>query len=89
MVTCRVVGGYGRTPVDPSSLSEESKARAEKDGPCLTIADVPTVDPHTGKLYLETVKVFHHPITHPREKTPYKMDSYAQQSHSIQRPRRS
>ena len=31
---CRLIGGYGREPIDPSLLSEESKSMSECDGPC-------------------------------------------------------
>lgn len=63
---CRLMDGYGRDAVDPSILSAESKVRSDKDGPCLTIAEVPAVDEQT--VTYSVVKVFHHPITHEREK---------------------
>lgn len=75
-VLCKVVGGYSRDPIDVASLSPESQERASKDGPCLSLAEVPRVDKDSGHVYYETVKVFHHPIRHPREKSTVRlMDS--------------
>ncbi len=88
MLTCVLVGGYSRDPVDQSILSKESKAASEKDGPCLSIAEVPTFDRDSGKFYFEVVKVFHRPILHPREKVSQKMDAMAELSHSLDKPRR-
>lgn len=68
-VFCRIVGGYGRTPLDDGAMSPETKERSLRDGPCLTIAEVPTKDEHSGHVYFEVTKVFHHPVLHPREKT--------------------
>jgi len=65
---CRLLGGYGRKPVDIADLSEESRETAAKNGACLTIAEIPTLDKASGKIYYETVKVFSEPILHPREK---------------------
>lgn len=88
MLACRIVGGYGREPVDPSSLSEESRARSEQDGPCLSIAEVPTFDQDSEKVHFEVVKVFHKPIMHPRERVSHKMDAMAPLSHALDKPRR-
>lgn len=66
-VHCRILGGYGRQPLDPEVLSEESKKRVEKDGPCLTIAEVPSVV--DGVVVHETVKIFAHPVLSDRERT--------------------
>jgi hypothetical protein len=85
---CRVVGGYGQSPVDRSILSEELAARSDKDGPCLTLAEVPTREP-SGHVHFELVKVFHHPIVHPRSTTTERMDSWAERSHRQERPTRS
>ena len=63
---CRIVGGFSRAPVDPSALSEESKARAAKDGPCLTIAEVPTAD--DGLVSWEVTKVFSPPVLSDRDR---------------------
>jgi hypothetical protein len=65
---CRLLGGYGRKPVDLSDLSEESKKIATENGTCLTVAEVPTLDEASGKVYYETIKIFSKPILHPREK---------------------
>jgi hypothetical protein len=88
MMTCVVVGGYGRDPVDPSILSEESKSSSERDGRFLSIVEVPAFDKDSGKYYFEVVKVFHEPIVHPREKVSHKMDVGVELSHSIEKPRR-
>lgn len=66
---CRLMDGYGREAVDPDILSAESKARSEKDGPCVTIAEVPVPDEQT--VTYSVVKIFHHPILHPREKVDF------------------
>jgi len=84
---CRIVGGYATEPVSPDILSEAGRARAAKDGPCMSIAEVPTMEP-SGHVHHETVMVFHHPIIHPRAHTPYRMDSMLEQSHSRDRPTR-
>lgn len=62
-------------------LSEDSRRRSAKDGPCLTIADVPTRDEASGKIYFETTKVFHQPIRHPRETTDVRADIMLVRSH--------
>lgn len=67
-VMCRILGGYGRKPVDLTKLSSESKAIIERDGPCLTIAEVPAFDTSSGHVYFNTVKIFSEPILHSREK---------------------
>jgi len=77
---CRIIGGYGRTPADPSILSEESAARAAKDGPCLTLAEVPTVD-EDGTLVFVVERIFSQPILHDREKTDLRMDIMYPKSH--------
>lgn len=63
---CHILGGYGRVPVDLAILSEESRVRAEKDGACLTIAEVPFMD--DGHLVTETVKIFSGPVLGDRER---------------------
>jgi hypothetical protein len=67
-VFCRIVGGYGRIPVDKEILSIESAARSEKDGPCLTIAEIPTLE--DDLIIMEITKIFSHPILHERETVP-------------------
>lgn len=86
---CRVLGGYGRTPADPSTLSADSAARAAKDGPCMSIAEVPTVDEDSGLTHFETVKVFHQAILHPREKSSHRADGMLTRSHVQDAPRRT
>jgi hypothetical protein len=63
---CRILGGYGRVPVDPGVLSPESLARSKKDGPCLTLAEVPVVE--DGQVGWELTKIFSHPVIGAREK---------------------
>ncbi len=65
-VLCVIVGGYGRKPLDEAALSEESKKLVEKNGPCLTIAEVPTFE--DDLLVMELTKIFSPPILHEREK---------------------
>jgi hypothetical protein len=62
---CSIIGGYGREPVDPSILSEQSKRLVESNGPCLTIAEVPVYDNDRVETVME--KVFSPPIKHDRE----------------------
>ncbi len=85
---CRVVGGYGLGPVDRSILSEEMKERADRDGPCLTLAEVPTREP-SGHVHYELVKVFHQQIVHPRSTTTECLDAMFPRSHRQERPTRS
>jgi hypothetical protein len=76
---CRVIGGYGRVPVDPGILSPESAARAAADGPCLTLAEVPALE---GDLVVTTVvKVFSPPVLSDRETTTIMMDRMYPRSH--------
>lgn len=81
-ILCIIVGGYGRKPVDLEILSEESKALVEKNGPCLTIATVPTTDPDSGMLYMELTKIFHQPILHERETTSFQQNALYPKSHN-------
>jgi len=80
-VLCSVIGGYGRVPVDKIKLSVESAERAEKDGPCITIAEVPVIDPDSGSLYRKVTKIFHQPILHERETTTFHQDMVYPKSH--------
>ena len=73
-VLCRIVGGYGRTEIPESKMSEESRAIARENGPCITIAEVPTIDEPSGKLYFDVVKIWSQPIRHARESTSVMMD---------------
>lgn len=79
---CRIIGGYGREPVDPIVLSAESLERSRRDGPCLTIAEVPKRDEGSGYVVLDIVKVFHHPIKHERESTDFRADMMYPKSHN-------
>lgn len=63
---CVLIGGYGRKPVDPQILSEKSKIAYENNGPCLTIAEVPSII--NDDVFRVVEKIFSPPITHPREK---------------------
>ena len=64
---CQIIGGYGRDPIDTSKLSPDSLARSKRDGPCLTIAQVPTWNPDINTYMTELVKIFSQPNKHPRE----------------------
>ncbi len=78
---CSIVGGYGRESLDDSVLSEESRIRAARDGRCLTLAEVPSVDVSSGLTYMEVVKIFHPPVLHPREKPGKSTDHLILKSH--------
>jgi hypothetical protein len=65
MMLCQIIGGYSKTPVRPGILTDESLARSQKDGPCLSIAELPVLK---GDLIeIEVLKIFHHPVLHERE----------------------
>lgn len=64
---CSLVGGYGRTPVRQEILGEESREASAKNGPCLTIAEVPRLDEDSGLLIYELEKIFSQPVLHERE----------------------
>lgn len=66
-VLCHIVGGYGRTPVDPEILSVESLERSRRDGPCMTIAEVPVIEDDSIVMTITTI--FSHPVLHERETT--------------------
>jgi len=67
-VQCQILGGYARKPVSPTILGARLKARQKKDGPCMTMVKVPTLD-EQGDIIFEDVKVFSQPILHDREKS--------------------
>src|SRR3990172_8865833 len=73
-IYCRIVGGYGRKSVDQRILSEKSKELFNKNGPCLTVAEVPTLDVDSGIIKFDVVKVFSPAIKHKRETVPFQMD---------------
>lgn len=62
---CRIVGGFGRTPVDQTILSADSQKASAESGPCLTLAEVPELD--DGIVDWKLTKVFHHPVLSNRE----------------------
>ncbi len=82
MAFCRILDGYSQHPMDDGGLSEESKKVRDRDGPCLSFAEVPRFDAPSGKVYEELVKVFHHPILHPRQTTTEIMDMMVPKSHA-------
>jgi hypothetical protein len=79
---CRLVGGYGQSPVDESILSEESKKIAKLNGYCMTIAEVPViqVDDNVG---FEITKIFSQPIISEHQKTNIPLDSLNAKSHIV------
>lgn len=86
---CQIVGGYATSPVPRDALSEASKAISDKDGPCLTLVEVPRFDADSGKAYFEKVKVFHHPIQGPRSTTRQPTtDSLFPSSYKREKPKR-
>ena len=68
VIKCQIVGGFGRDPVDRTILSFESMAIADRDGPCLTVAEVPHIG-ETGQIEFQLVKIFSQPVLSTREKT--------------------
>lgn len=84
---CRILGGYGREPVDSAKLSEESKKVAAQNGHCITIAEVPAFDVPSGKIYYNTVKIFSQPILHPREKLAPRIEQMYPKSYGGKNPR--
>jgi hypothetical protein len=62
---CRIVGGFGRKPIDKSVLSEESIKSCKENGPCLTVAEVPTVE--DGFVIFVVTKIFSPPCLSQRE----------------------
>lgn len=67
-LSCRIIGGYGKVPIDASVLSDESKALMEKNGPCLTVAEVPIGD-DLNLIEWKVIKIFSPPVSHERETT--------------------
>ncbi|HEY8095261.1 MAG TPA: hypothetical protein VIE65_04100 [Methylobacter sp.] len=87
MAFCRILDGYANQPIDDDALSEESKKRKDRDGPCLSLAEVPRLDEASGKIYTEIIKVFHHPIIHPRQTTSEIMDMMIPKNHATDKAR--
>ncbi len=79
-ILCRLVGGYGRTPVDESILSEESKQIVNQNGPCLTIVEVPKID-ESGRTVFKVVKIFSQPVLHEREQIDWRMNMIMDKSY--------
>jgi hypothetical protein len=68
-ILCRIIGGYSKIPIDKSLLSKESIMKFDRDGPCLTIAEVPFLD-ESGIVVFKVEKVFSPPVLSEREKNP-------------------
>jgi hypothetical protein len=66
-VLCNIIGGYGRTPVDVEILSAESLGRSRRDGPCMTIAEVPVLE--DDSIVMTVTTIFSPPVLHEREST--------------------
>lgn len=66
-IACRLIGGYGKKPIDRSVLSEDNEKLFDIHGPCLTIAEIPYVDEGSGLTVYGVVKIFSPPIVHERE----------------------
>jgi hypothetical protein len=81
-VFCQIVGGYGRAPVDRDALSKESLEAADRDGPCLTLAEVPTFDPDADVVVMEVTKIFSHPVLHERETIGFNQELIYPKSHT-------
>ncbi len=76
---CLIIGGYGKTPVDESILSETSLKLSKRSGPCLTLAYIPEVQEETVNTVL--TKIFSPPIISDHEKTNIPLDSVYSRSH--------
>lgn len=68
-IYCKILGGYGRLPLDEEVMSEASKEISRNNGRCLTLVIVPILDENSSTVGTELVKIFHQPVLHPREKT--------------------
>ncbi len=77
---CRLIGGYGRTPVEDSILSSDSLLRKKHHGGCLTLAEVPEFD-GSDRIIYTLLKIFSPANLHPREKTSMTIDSIYPRSH--------
>ena len=73
-VYCQLVNGYGRVPVPKWKLSPTSLAAYEKNGPCLTVAYIPYIEPLMNTVLSETVLIFSQPVKHPRETIPFNIN---------------
>jgi hypothetical protein len=71
---CQIVGGYGREPVNPAILSQESHKAWSEKGPCLTIVYIPDIDPETNHVVMKLTKIFGPPVLHEREKIAFNME---------------
>lgn len=67
LVKCRIVNGFGKKPIEKHILSPESLKISERDGPCLTVAEVPSFS--EGELSFDVVKIFSPPVLAQREMT--------------------
>lgn len=65
-IHCRILGGFGKQPVEEGVLSEESKALVAQHGPCLTIAEVPKLE--DGLVLHDVIKIFAQPVLNERER---------------------
>lgn len=81
LIKCRILNGYCKTEINDSKLSVASKELKIKNGPCLSIAEVPMVI-ESGHIVYETTKIFHKPILHPRETTTYVAGMLYPKSHN-------
>jgi hypothetical protein len=79
---CRLIGGYGKSPVDESILSEESKKIAKLNGYCMTVAEIPIIQ-IDGNVGFELTKIFSQPIVSDRQKTSIPLDSVYAKNHII------
>ena len=86
-VFCVIVGGFGREPINKKILSVDSLLASEKNGPCLTIAHVPTWDVLVGNVRWETVKIFSQPVKHPRETVAHNINLFYPSNPSSAKPR--
>lgn len=65
-IKCRIIGGFGKIPLDKSILSSESLKKTKKDGECLTVAEVPAIEDEI--VIYNVTKIFSPPVLSDREK---------------------
>lgn len=66
--------------MDRAVLSNETRAVSDRDGPCLTLAYVPSVDDEGHVVHVLT-KVFSPPVLHDRETVPWNVEQMYPKSH--------
>jgi hypothetical protein len=76
---CKLIGNYGRNPIDRNHISDESLVSYEKNGPCLTLMN--SWEFHDGTMFPIILKVWSPPILSPRETKPFDVNQLTPRSH--------